>query len=107
MFVQRKVTKRKHTRSLAAQKQRGPLCPSPHRASATRIATVDGNTQTVLAQIPRWGGDVKGFTNAAERRDARERPVLGELERGFKIYTLKSTPKNRLQSLAVIAWWHL
>jgi hypothetical protein len=45
--------------------------------------------QTVLAHIPRWGCDVKGFTNAAERMDARERPVLGELERDLKIYTKK------------------
>jgi hypothetical protein len=53
--------------------------------------------QTVLAQTSRWGCDVKGFTNAAERMDARERPVLGELERDLKIYTKKiyTTPPPR------------
>ncbi len=75
---------RKHTRpACRAKTTPGPLCPSPHRASATRNATVDGVTQTVLAETPRWGCDVKGFTNAAERRDARERLVRGELQRDF------------------------
>ena len=56
LLVQRKVTKRKHTRSLAAQKRRGALRSSPHRGRcATRHATVDGVTQTVLAHIPPVG----------------------------------------------------
>ena len=48
-------TPKKGFLSLAGRNSPGSLCSSPHRGSATRNATVDGVTQTVLAHIPRWG----------------------------------------------------
>ena len=41
--------------SLAGRNPSGSPRSSPHRGCATRNATVDGVTQTVLAHLPRWG----------------------------------------------------
>jgi hypothetical protein len=81
LLVQGKVTKRKHTRSLAARKARAVPC-APRatpgrrwRCCATRQATVDGVTQAVRAHIPRQGGSSQRAQTRLQRQDRKGRKL--------------------------------
>ena len=76
LFVQRKVTKRKHTRSLAGRKHaRSPVPLAPPGRCATRIAVYSAMLKQVLAHIPRWGcGARRALTGLLKSTPTKPKP---------------------------------